>query len=429
MLKLINLKKKLKHIILNFLFRNHKLLLYYSSENIYENLKTFKNLLRVNKTHLNFIITSKAEIRIFTPLIKYLANNSRFSVNIIFIKNSSLHLDALSEIFRIKGVNLTFSTLPLVFSFNKANYLNLICLDFLKEKAHTLGSSIIIYLNEKKSKTICFQHGGSQKDNVLGQSTSASYYQVVYGRYVYNKMLNLGINEKRLFLTGNSLHDDIMNIDLVAVRSKLKNDGFNTNKKIILIATCLFFEYDDRENPNELYKLYIKTIYENIDFDKFSLIVKMHPNDKVHPNLYLEDLNIIEQSNNFKIILPNDNMFTFYELAMISDLIISRSSTTIEEGIMLGKRVIAFDLFSDGPSSHLEHLITFANYKKVLLTDKKSLNDTVIELINKDVCDSNIRDAVDMFTYKLDGKSLERIKDALIFIMKLKKRNYTKHVN
>ncbi|WP_379925150.1 UDP-N-acetylglucosamine 2-epimerase [Mariniflexile jejuense] len=426
---MINIKKKLKHIILNFLFRSHTLLFGYSSKSVFENLKSLKSLFALNKTHLNFIITSKAEIRVFTPLIKYLANNSKFKINIVFIKNNSLNTEFSSDIFKVKGISFTFSTLPLVFSLNRANHLNLICLDFLKEKAHTLGSSIIMYLNKKNSKTICFQHGGSQKDNILGQSTSASYYQVVYGKYIYDSMLNLGVDEKRLFLTGNSLHDDIVNIDVAAIKSKLKNDGFDINKKIILIATCLFFEYDDRENPNELYKLYIKTIYENIDFDDFSLIVKMHPNDKMHPNLYLDNEYGIEKSNNFKVILPNDNMFTFYELAMVSDLIISRSSTTIEEGIMLGKRVVAFDLFSDGPSCHLEHLMKFSNYKKVLLTDKKSLNDTITELINIDVCDLSIIEAVDMFTYKLDGKSIERIKNALLVILELNNRNYRKYVN
>lgn len=412
-LKLNNLKEKLKVIILNFLFRNHLPLLNYTTKSIYENLIFLKKSLVQKGTCLNFILTSKAEIRVFLPLIKYLDHNSNFTINIVCIKNDSFSEDSFFEDFKVNRGNLTFSTIPLIFSINKYNHLNLICLDFINEKAHTTGTNIMQYLKKNNAKTICFQHGGSQKDNIIGQSNSASFYQVVYGGYIYDSLIKLGINKERIFLTGNALHDDIICIDTKIIKNRLKSDGFNVNKKIILVATCLFFEYDDRENPNDLYKLYIQTIYKSIDFDNFSIIVKMHPNDKLSPNLYLDNDYTINRSNDFKVILPNDNTFTFYELAQVSDIIISRSSTTIEEGVMLGKKVIAFDLFDDGPSRHLEHLKEFPSFKKVLLKDKTNLKTSIYELLDKEISKSKINEAVDMFTYRLDGKSKERIKNTL----------------
>ncbi len=417
MLKVKYLKKKIRIMILNILFRNHKILLQYTSQSLYVNLKYLKTLFSKNNPQLNFIITSKAEIRIFSPIISYLIKKSNFHINIIFLRNYKFDASLLNQIFSHSRVHLTNSTLPLVFSINNANYLNLICLDFLTEKSHKLGADIMTYLGENNSKTICVQHGGSQRDNVIGQSTSSSNYQLVFGRIMYNSLLELGLKKDKIYLTGNPIHDNIIHINKTSVKEKLESESFIVDKKILLIATCLFQEYDDRNNPDVLYRQYIRTIYENIDFNRFKVIVKMHPNDTVSPNIYFESAENFIDLNNLKIILPEDTNFSFYELAKISDILISRSSTVIEEGIMLGMKVIAFDLFEDGPSRHLEHLDNFNNYEKVIFNRDKLLKNVIEEFIDKEINILETDYISAMFTRKLDGKSNEMVKKALLNII------------
>jgi hypothetical protein len=417
MLKLNRFLFNLKVKIQDYLFKNNEYLFQYSTKDINENFRFFRQYFFTHSKHLNFIITSTAEVRVFSPIIYYLIKNSSLNINIVFLLDFRFENKLLESISKSNKLRLTTSTLPLVFSLRNPNYINVICLDFINEKWHKLGVDIITYLKDNKAKTLCIQHGGSQNDNIVGHSNSVSTYQIVYGKKIFESLLDLGLNKNKVYLTGNPLHDHIKKIKINIVKDKLKKENFIIDKKIILIATCLFAEYDDRENSNELYIKYIRVIYDNLDFEKYKVIVKMHPNDKVEPNLYLEGVNNEIDSNKLKIIFPNNKDFTFYELATVSDLIISRSSTVIEEGIFLGKKVISFDLFKDGPSNNLSHLNTFFNYKQVIYGDGV-LKNTIEELINNGNSLSYYDKAIELFTYKLDGKSNERIKDALLDILK-----------
>ncbi len=410
---MISLKKKIKGNAQRFLFRNDKFLYELSTKNIDQNFAWIWEFIITRKPSINFIITSSAEIRVFTPIIDYLINNSEFKINIILLRDFKFRSKDLIKFTESKNVRFTFSTLPLLYSLNNNKYLNIICLDFLNEKWHKLGVDVINYLKNKKAKTVCVQHGGSQKDNIIGHSNSVSRYQIVYGKFVYDELLKLNVNKDRIYLTGNPLHDGINNICRKEVEDRLTREGFIIDNKIILIATCLFGEYDNRVNPKYLYEKYIREIYNNIDFKKYKVIIKMHPNDKENPNLYLiEIINNQLTSNNLKIITPTNNDYSFYELAKISDLIISRSSTVVEEGMLLGKKVISFDLFKDGPSMHLSHLEKYSNFKRVVLNEN-NLKTVIEELINKQTGVDDKTDLINKITYKLDGNSRERIKKAL----------------
>jgi hypothetical protein len=156
-------------------------LLYYISRLFKSNQK---------KIHLNFLITSKAELRVFKPIILSVIDNSEIIANIFYLGNCQFDNIIQSKISQSNNISVATNIYPVIESFHSANYLNLICLDHsLFYRQHSVGVDLIKYIRLNKGKTICFQHGGTQIDNINGHKTSESQYQVVFGKYVYNNLI------------------------------------------------------------------------------------------------------------------------------------------------------------------------------------------------------------------------------------------------
>jgi UDP-N-acetylglucosamine 2-epimerase len=281
---------------------------------------------------------------------------------------------------------------------------------------HALGIEIINYIKRHKGKTVCLQHGGTQFDYIRGQSTSESKYQIIFGEYIYNKLLsNKEIDKNNVFLTGNPLHDDIF----IQKKKYLNKFSFKHlgNRKIITLITCLHTEYEYRDDPKQCYVDYINKIYSSIDFKKYYLVVNMHPNDSFNPNIYENQLVKLKiNKSNVSIIKPNEFNCTIYDYMNISDLIISRSSTIIEEGLLLQKKIIAFDLFEDGPSKYYKHLEVYNTYKRIIGVETnlaevidKSFNEVISSSVNQKTIEQD-------FTFRFDGNSTKRIINAFIEI-------------
>jgi CDP-glycerol glycerophosphotransferase (TagB/SpsB family) len=370
---------------------------------------------------VNFLVTSNAEIRVFKPIIESLLHNEAFVVNIVYLSHVKFDKDFEDIIVNINNVRITKSIYPILESIRWRKSIFVICLDFLfYPNFHKIGIEIIDYLNEKKLKTICMQHGGTQADNIIGQSTSRSKFHIVYGKFVYEELTRLNISEEKIFLTGNPSHDNIQSLKKENILKVLDFKDTLRERKIVLIATCLHTEYMDRENEIDLYRKYINKVYSSIDFKKYVLIVKMHPSDSIKPNIYFEELSRYpEYINSVKIIKPREKSLNFYECSIVSDLIISRSSTVIEEAIMLNKKVISFDLFHNGPSKFYKHLDDINIYKRILGLDA-DLRREIDIMVEQNIDNQNLNhNYTSLFTYKLDGKSNERVMDAFNEISKL----------
>ncbi|XCF07732.1 hypothetical protein ABI125_07685 [Tamlana crocina] len=366
-------------------------------------------LLRQYKTNdsfcVNFIITSKAEIRVFTPLLNYIVEyNPEIKVKLFFAKKGvGFDSNLLQKIYDSKTIKIEHSALSLT---EYENAINVICLDHNYYKnAHKIGVDIVTFLNSKKQATVCVQHGGNQKDYINGHLSSISKYQLLFGRLIYNRFVEFGFSAKNLFLTGNPLHDK-------AFRKNLKLI-FDAKRKVISLITCVHTEYDDRSNPRESYIQYVKTVFESINYEEYVLVIKMHPYDPVEDNIYdfvRMELGLTE--SDIRIIGANDTSKTVYDVIKASSLVISRASSVIEESLMLKKRVVAFDLYEDGASKHYDFLLKYDIYKKVI-KDSKRLALAIRELESSIISDFEIDEIIGNTTYKLDGKSTERIMMAL----------------
>jgi hypothetical protein len=390
----------------------------YSKPTFKETLQFFWNqyvFRTVDDTCINlvFFINSNAEIRVFKPIINALINDETYHVDIILISNfSKFEVAFTRKLKQSNNVNITRSIYPIYRTRTLKKTLYIVCLDFLKyPRYHKSGIEVIQELNAIGLKTVCIQHGGIQKDNVAGQISSISKYQIVYGNYLKEALISNGKKEAHVFVTGNPLHDALVTLNTAHVKAQFESITNIENKKVILLATCMHTEYRGRdEDEILLYRKYLKKIYESIDSETCFLIIKMHPSDTIKPNLYQEELAHFSQLKAASVVIENnDDMPSFYQCALVSDLILSRSSTVIEEALLLGKNVISFDLFHDGPSIYYKHLETFKTYERVV-GDTSDLEEKITSfLFEKPVKDPESIVDGDLISYKFDGKAIERI--------------------
>ncbi|WP_169514045.1 UDP-N-acetylglucosamine 2-epimerase [Christiangramia echinicola] len=407
-MKKFKVEKYLIAKIKKYVFRNSSILSINSEFGIKEFLdfiiRNISKFFSPSKIILNLLITSKTEVRVFLPLSKFLLNNPNFELNIIYLADARFEKTDENAFRNSSNINIIFHCLPILFSFDRRNHINLVCLDFeFYQREHSKGISLIRHIREKKGKTICIQHGGIQNDNAIGQSTSLSEYLIVYGSYMKNKLVSIGREQSKIFISGNPLHDEFFS-------KKSDSNLFEpNNKKNILLATCLHTEYGYRQDEKKSYSDYIQKIYSSIDFEKYNLIIKMHPYDDAIQNIYKIERNKLGiKSDSVKIFEANDYKFNTYKLIKDCHLLLSRSSTVIEEALIISKKVIAFDLYNDGPSKEYSILERYAHYKRVVgvNADLKSEIEKMINISDEFTLNTEI---IEKVGFKLDGKSTERV--------------------
>lgn len=412
MLLILKINRYIKKILDKFIieYRTFRKYFYISKWQLLCFFLRKNNILKRNEKIcvVNFLITSKAEIRVFTPIINFiLENKTDIKANIFFTCHYRFDYKLTKKILTSNIVKIRNDGYFLLKSFIYKNIVNVVCLDHLYYvQGHKIGIEIVGFLNRNNAKTICIQHGGNQEDNIIGQASSLSIFQIVFGKLFFDKLLGYGFDRNKIYLTGNPQHDNLFNKQYIYNRKD--------KRKIISLITCLHTEYNDRINPKKCYEEYLKVILQSIDYNQFFLIIKMHPNDSLNPNIYEKIANELELNDTkVKIFESGDENISVYELILISELIISRSSSIIEEGLMIGKKVIAYDLFEDGPSIHYDFLNRYKLYKKVTGVNEE-LSLIVNDFINEEIDDDDVLDEIVVNTsYKLDGKSSERVIKAI----------------
>ena len=374
---------------------------------------------------INFLVTSKAEVRVFSPIIRRIINSTGVKANVIMLSEVEFPPALQRDIRKVSNVTITDATYPIVLSsLNAENWVNVVCLDHnLHISHHEVGVKFIRLINTHGGKTVCLQHGSIRKDNIEGHKTSESENQIVWGAHIYQSLIkDSGIDESHIFLEGNPLHDELFGLNSEEILNRLDRHLNEIGKsikerKIILLATCLHSEYENKKNPQNLYRQYIRNIYKSIDFENYFLVVKMHPMDSININIYEEQLNP-EFKQDVVIVKPEDSFFSFYELVKIATLVITRASTVAEESLIIGKAVLAYDLFRDGPSSDLALLNTNPKFE-ICAGKSVDLAHQIKRMSNHWKSDQPINQKLMKdITYKFDGNSTKRVLNRLIAIAK-----------
>jgi len=366
---------------------------------------------------LNFLVTSKAEIRVFLPILHHIIKRKRIKVNLVFLSSFRFSPETQKKIVSEDDFTEIY-LLGKLLKYSTKNILNIVCLDHVYHyKHHRIGVDAISVLNSFGYKSVCLQHGSTRDDNVVGHISSASHYQVVYGGYLYKRLNEESQRDSdKIFITGNPLHDVLVECDADSIYRKIEAyfeiQDFPHNRKIIVLGTCLHSEYDDRLSPTDLYRKYIRKIYESIDSRDHLLLIKMHPMDDEIRNLYEEEL----ISKDGVLIIPSGCDISIYELITIADLVMTRASSVAEEAVILGKKTLAFDLFEDGPANGLRALKS-SKYFDTAIGTNLNLKGKIIDLLNSpDITQDGDEGMIDAITYKLDGRSTERVVNTLVRI-------------
>jgi hypothetical protein len=363
-------------------------------------------------------IDYEADKRMLIPLLMHILLRPDFKdygVRVNLVLNTPLSQDILDQL-RSCGCNVVTNNFSLITACARpSRKIVILCLDhrFFYEY-HKPGVDTADILRKFSVKTVSIQHGGSREDSVRGLASSASDIVLVWGRRVFRDLVQTyGVDQRKLRLVGNPLHDGILSLDRRTVISKMEGryPGFQQallTKKLVLLATILHYEYMEFKNEQEMYVQYVNQVYDSLDPSRMMLIVKMHPTDIIDPNLYLQ-LIPPHLAGSVIVVEPGVTGLDVYSLVHISDLLITRASTVAEEALVMGKQVIAFDLIEAGPSKGYKHLEKYKMYRTVYATSKSVLRDAIYTALFSD-CNFIRRESAieDEFTYSLDGNSTDR---------------------
>lgn len=381
---------------------------------------------------VSFLLYSKACERLLTPIILNLLQrlkSNELKLNVHLIVLSGVHqlrlnpqtLDQLASL----GCHIETDYFSLVRACAQPkNKLVMMCLDhrYLYDY-HKCGVDTADTLKKFSVKTISIQHGGTREDSVRGLASTASDTILVWGKRVFRDLLQkYGVDSNRLRLVGNPLHDRLASLNRGPILKKLielypEIQEHLPDKKVILVATCLHTEYQGQGQEDEqgLYREYIRHVYQSVDFSQAILLVKMHPLDKKDPNLYLQAAERYLKSP-IIIVEPEVTELDVYSLLLISDLLITRASTVAEEALMMGKKAIAFDLFTSGPSEWYRHLEAYGSYTTTYASPKEALKDSIFTALFYSSSENKIShpEIVQDLTYCLDGNSTSRAVDEIL---------------
>jgi len=372
---------------------------------------------RSTTPEIRALLCTEADERVLVPvLIGLLKEKPHLKVSAVIPQPRNL---ALKHKLKQAGCQVEHS-LPDILKpcVHPQNKLALFCLDHrFFYSIHARGVNASNTLQKYGVKTASIQHGGTRKDAVQGLATTASDKIFVWGERVYRELIEqYHVPVDRLRLVGNHLHDRIHFLDRDQILQELK--AFSPQfwseactKKVILLATCLHTEYGDRPNEAELYQRYMQHLYQQLDFSKVCLVIKMHPADQRNPNLYQTYLpEALQQFSSICMIEPQQTNLDVYALLYISDLLITRASTVAEEALLMNKKVIAFDVDDQGPASAYHHLEQYGSYKTVYFAEQHGLADAVHTALfdPSDTANTSSYDLAREFTYALDGNSLQR---------------------
>ncbi len=379
---------------------------------------------------ISFFLYSKACERLLIPLLLHLAESGILEENGI-----KLNLIVLPGIHQLQLVPQTLEQLRSLGITPQANYLSLIraclsppnkvvvfCLDHRElYDFHQCGVDTADQLCQFGVNTISIQHGGTRKDSVKGLASTVSDLIMVWGKRVERELVqDYGVDPQRIRVVGNPLHDVLTTLDPEAALVTLQEcypqvQPQLQNKKIVVLAACLHTEYQGYGDEPQLYRQYIQHIYESLDFSSVLLLIKMHPNDQRNPNLYRQAAQQFADLDSVIVIEPEVTELNVYTLLAIADLLLTRSSTVAEEALMMGKKVVAFDLFQDGPSQGYKHLEEYGVYQTVYGEPKTALKTQVEHMLSDGNSDhSTSIDLAAEFTYVLDGNSTQRAVNEIV---------------
>ena len=207
----------------------------------------------------------------------------------------------------------------------------------------------------------------------------------------------VGRMAKNYIVTGQPRYDEIFKFNkLNDVLTIKKHLNINTKEFTILWATQLQGSCNE-ENFETIHALF--GVLDNMK--NIKLIIKQHPNEEqIYTELLLS--NISRYKIDYILVPKNSSM---NELLFISDLLITKNSSTCREAVLFAKPIIILDLSKKPYSSeYIEEGVAKAIYSE------KELREAIVGLLKDDAeLAKNRARYINNYLYRNDGMATTRI--------------------
>lgn len=380
---------------------------------------------------ITFLLYSNAGKRLLLPLIFNLLKRPEIQekgikVNVILL--FGIHRLTLSDSDLQKLQTLKCQVQTDYFSLIRACHqpeqkLVICCLDHRRAYTyHFWGVDAVSQLQQCGVKTLSIQHAGTRADSVEDLASAVSHQVLLWGKRVYREITETyGGDPKRFRIVGAPVHDRLAALDHHQAQQQFiqcypEVGEQLAHKRVVLVATCLHTEYRGRGDETQMYLDYMDHIYKSLDLSKVLLLVKMHPNDTLDPNLYSQAIPDDESKASIVIVEPTVSELDIYSLLSLSELLITRASTVAEEAMLMGKKVISFDLLKDGPSQNYKHLEEYGSYTTTYTAPEDALKTAVDAALfgPPSEQDQQLSLIEEDLTHALDGHSADRAVDEIL---------------
>lgn len=251
------------------------------------------------------------------------------------------------------------------------------------------------FMRELIKDLLAFMRG-----NIYGYSDITK--MAVDGEYTKNLFIKQGVNSSKLVVTGQPRYDIItqgeFNKESIYNQLAIPDD-----KGIIVLATQWFVE-DKTWKAKERTEFIISVVKAVKEFPDKQLVIKLHPIENVKD--YEKILNEIDSNT----ILCKD--INIYGLIYASEILMTVSSTTALEAMILGKPVIIVDFTNKPiPTIYAECGAAVGVYNEADLapTIEKVLYSQKVQRELK----NNRKKFVYEHAYKIDGQASKRVVDLI----------------
>jgi hypothetical protein len=224
----------------------------------------------------------------------------------------------------------------------------------------------------------------------------------VYGSYYYNLLTGISSYPKdSVIVTGQPRYDHLFAVEQKYLRNQvISKYKINPNSKIILWTTQCHGLSMKENNVN------FETVFDCIDNikEEITLIIKQHPGET---NRYTKMIHRILKKYKINVIITAKDADT-YELIYACDVLMTKSSTTVLEAILLDKPVIVLNLSGE------QDVINFVQEGVAKgVYNRTSLEPTIVNLLNNDDLKTYRQKFISQYLFKNDGMATSRVIQAI----------------
>jgi len=303
--------------------------------------------------------SSRADYGLLRPVIKKINDDKKLNLKLL-ISGTHLKKNFGNTILEIKKDKFKYNEINFPNSLLKTNILKTNYLKKINEYFEKTKPKILVVLGDRIETFLIVTAAyinhipvahisggeltiGSQDDSFRHAITKLSFFHFVSNKEYYKRVLQMGEEKKRIFITGNLAYENIKKTNFLNKSQLEKYFKIKLSKKIIIITF----------HPMTNYKTYNATDFDNLlkAISKFKDIqfIFTSPNIDKGSEIIIKKINkFISLNQKNSIYIKSLGQKNFFSLLKISLGIIGNSSSGVIEAPLLNKPSINIGLRQKG---------------------------------------------------------------------------------